>query len=57
MKRGNPADYEMINKKKHEAVPKDEDNTFNCPQSAIGEIKMITGGPSIGESFKFLKKS
>ena len=28
-----------------------------CPQSAIGEIKTITGGLSIGGSFKSLKKS
>ena len=27
------------------------------PQSAIGEIKTITGGPSTGRSFKSLKKS
>ena len=45
------------NKEKHKVVPRDEDNTFNRPQSAIGEIKMITRGLSIGESFKSLKKS
>ena len=38
------------NREKHEIVPRDEDNSFNRPQSAIGEIKTITGGPSIGGS-------
>ena len=45
------------NKEKHEVVPRDEDNTFNHAQNAIGEIKMITEGPSIGGSFISLKKS
>ena len=45
------------NKDKHEAVPRDEHHTSYRPQSAIGEIKMITGGPSTGGSFISLKKS
>jgi len=44
-------------KEKHEAVPRDKDDMFSHPQSAIGEIKMIIGGPSTGGSFKSLKKS
>ena len=43
------------NKDKHEAVPRDEDHMSHCPQSAIGEIKMITG-PSTGGSLRSLKK-
>jgi len=45
------------NKDKREASPRDEDNMSQCSPNVIGEIKMITGGPSIGGSFKSLKKS
>ena len=44
-------------KDKREASPKGENCTPQSPPSVIEEIKMITGGPSIGGSFKFLKKS
>ena len=57
MKKGKSSRSRSDNKEKHETVPRDEDNTFNYPQSMIGEIKMITGGPSTGRSFKSLKKS
>ena len=57
MKKGESSRFRSDNKEKHKAIPKDEDNAFNCPQSAIGEIKTITGGLSIGGSFKSLKKS
>ena len=42
---------------KHEAIPRDKDNAFKHPQSAIGEIRTITRRPSTGGSFKSLKKS
>ena len=57
MKKGESSRFRSDNKEKHEAFPKDKDNAFNCPQSTIGEIKTITGGLSIGGSFKSLKKS
>ena len=41
----------------HEVSQKDEDHMPFHPQSAIGEIKTITRGPSTGRSFKSLKKS
>ena len=44
-------------KKKSKNPPIDEDKSYNRPQSAIGEIKTIVVGPSIGGSFKSLKKS
>ena len=57
VKMGESSRSRSDNKEKHKVVTRDEDNTFNRPQSAIGEIKMITRGLSIGESFKSLKKS
>ena len=45
------------NKSQCEASQKDEDHIPLRPQSAIGEIKMITGGLSTGGSFKSLRKS
>ncbi|XP_075658632.1 uncharacterized protein LOC142628406 [Castanea sativa] len=44
-------------KDKHGASSKDEDHTSHRPQSAIWEIKTITGGSSTGGLFKSLKKS
>ena len=44
-------------KEKSENPPIDEDKSYNLPQSAIKEIKKIAIGPSIGGSFKSLKKS
>ena len=38
-------------KEKYENHPVDEDNSYNRLQSAIGEIKTITGGPPIGGYF------
>jgi len=45
------------NKNQHEFSPSDDDHTSQHPPSVIGEIKTITGGPSIGRSFKSLKKA
>ena len=44
-------------KDKREALPRDEDCTPQLLPSVIGEIKMITGGPSTRGLFKSLKKS
>ena len=57
MKKGESSRFRSDNKERHEDVPRDEDNAFNHPQSAIGEIKTITGGSSTDGSFKSLKKS
>ena len=45
------------NKGQCEASQRDEDHISLHPQSAIREIKTITGGLSIGGSFKSLRKS
>lgn len=45
------------NENRHKVAPRDEAKTFNHPQSTIGEIKVIIGGPFAGGSFKSLKKS
>lgn len=37
--------------------PRDEERQQDRPKSAIGEIRMINGGQTIGGSFKSLKKS
>ncbi|XP_030959076.1 uncharacterized protein LOC115981025 [Quercus lobata] len=42
---------------KLEASSRDEDHKPHHQQNAIGEIKMITGGPSTKGSFRSLKKS
>ena len=57
MKKGDSSRSKSDNKDKHEAVPRDEDNTFNRLQSVIGEIMTITRGPSTGGFFRSLKKS
>ena len=57
VKKGEPSRSRSDNKEKYEAAPRDEDNVFNRPQSAIGEIKTIIRGLFIGGSFKSLKKS
>ena len=36
---------------------KDEDRPPPRPQNALGEIKTIAGGPTMGGSFKFLRTS
>nr|XP_023929259.1 uncharacterized protein LOC112040606 [Quercus suber] len=57
VKKGDSSSFKDDNKDKHEAFQRDEDHRPLCPQSAIGEIKTITGGPSIGGSFRSLKRS
>ena len=51
-KKGDSSRSRDNNKDKREASPRDEDHTSHHPQSAIGEIKMITGG-----LFRSFKKS
>ena len=57
VKKGDSSRFRDDNKDKQEAFQRDEDHIPPRPQSAIGEIKTITGGPSIGGSFRSLKKS
>ena len=57
VKKGEPSKFGDDNKGKHEASPRDENITSQHLPSVIGEIKTITGRPSIGGSFKSLKKS
>ncbi|XP_030949183.1 uncharacterized protein LOC115973078 [Quercus lobata] len=57
VKKGEHSRSRDDDKDKCEAPPRDEDRTPQRPPSVIGEIKTITGGPSIGGSFKSLKKS
>ena len=56
VKKGDFSKSRDNNKNNHEAFSRDEDTSYR-PQSAIGEIKTITGEPSIEGSFKSLKKS
>ena len=39
-----------------EEKPRDSDKPWERPKNEIGEIRMISGGPTIGGSFKSLKK-
>ena len=57
VKKGDSSRFRDGNKDQHESSQRDEDHMPPRPQSAIGEIKTITGGPSTGRSFKSLKKS
>ncbi|XP_030963988.1 uncharacterized protein LOC115985164 [Quercus lobata] len=57
VKRGDSSKYRDGGRDQHKVSQRDEDNLQPCPQSAIGEIRTITGGPSMGRSFKSLKKS
>ena len=57
IKKGNSSRSRDDNKGQCEASQRDEDHIPFRPQNAIGEIKTITGGLSIGGSFKSLSKS
>ena len=57
MKKGDSSRSRDDNKGQREASQRDEDHISLRPQSAIGKIKTITGGLSIGGSFKSFKKS
>ena len=57
MKKGEPSRSRDDDKDKRETSPRDEDRMSQRPPRVIGEIKMITSGPSIEGSFKSLKKS
>ena len=57
MKKGEPSRSRDDKKDKHKASPRDEDHTSQRSPSVFGEIKTITGGPSIGGLFRSFKKS
>ncbi|XP_030923371.1 uncharacterized protein LOC115950290 [Quercus lobata] len=57
VKKGESSRFRGDNKNQREFSPSDEDHTSQHPPNVIGEIKMITGGPSTGGSFKSLKKA
>ena len=57
MKKGDSSRFRDGNKDQHESSQRDENHMPSCPQSAIREIKTITGGSSTGRSFKSLMKS
>ena len=57
MKKGESSRFRGDNKNKREFSPSDEDHMSQCLPNVIGEIKTITGGPSMGGSFKSLKKA
>nr|XP_023928196.1 uncharacterized protein LOC112039550 [Quercus suber] len=57
VKKGDSNRFMDGSKDHYKGSRRDEDHMPPRPQSAIGEIKTITGGPSIGGSFRSLKKS
>ena len=57
VKKGDSSRSRDDNKGQREASQRDEDHISLRPQNAIGKIKTITGGSSIGGSFKSLRKS
>ena len=57
VKRGDSTRPRDDGRDKPEASPRNDDHKPHRQQSAIGEIKTITGEASIGGSFRSLKKS
>jgi len=57
VKKGDSSRTRDNSRDKPESSPRDKDHKSHHQQSAIGEIKTITGGPSIRGSFRSLKKS
>ena len=57
MKKGEYSKFRGSNKNQHESTSKSDSHPHQPPQDVIEEIKMITGGPFIGGSFKSLKKA
>ena len=55
VKKGDSTKYGK--KGQHRGFRRDEDHSQPRPQTALGEIKTIMGGPIIGGSFRSLKKS
>ena len=57
VKKGEVSRFKDDDKNQRRFSPKDEDHTAQRPQTVIGEIRTITGGPFTGGSFKSLKKA
>ncbi|XP_023897041.1 uncharacterized protein LOC112008911 [Quercus suber] len=57
VKKGEFGKFKDGNKNQRESSSRDEGNTSQLPQGIIGEINTITGGPSLGGSFKSLRKA
>ena len=57
MKKGESSRFRDDDKNQREFSLKDEDHASQRPQTMIGEIRTITGGPSTGGSFRSLKKA
>ena len=55
VKKGDSTKYSQ--KGQHGGFRRDEDNSQPRPPTALGEIKTINGGPTVGGSFRSLKKS
>ncbi|XP_023892540.1 uncharacterized protein LOC112004522 [Quercus suber] len=57
VKKGEFSKFRDVNKNQRESSSRNEGNTSQPPQDIIGEINTITGGPSLGGSFKSLRKA
>ena len=55
VKKGDSTKYGQ--KGQHGGFRRDEDHSLPCPQTTLGEIKTIMGGPTAGGSFCSLRKS
>ena len=56
MKKSTPCRHKPQGRSQPEGEAKDEEKQLERPKCAIGEIRMINGGPTTGGSFKSLKK-
>ena len=57
VKKNEYSKFKNDNKSQHESSSRNDDRPSQPPQDVIGEIKMITGRPFTGGSFKSLKKA
>ena len=56
MKKNTSGRYKHEQRVRSKDKPRDKENQQDRPKSAIGEIRMINGGPIARGSFKSLKK-
>ena len=57
VKKGESSRFKDDDKNQRGFSPKDKDHTSQRPQTVIGEIRTITGGPFTGGSLRSLKKA
>ena len=57
MRKDRPGQAKQVARARSDEKPRNKDHPQDRPRDAIGEIRMINGGPIVGGSFKSLNKS